>query len=183
MRRTKAANLVVQHEERVIACVERPYSSAAVCQAADLSRPTFDAWLLRRILPLPPGPGTGRERRFSANEAVLVAVAAQLTKTRLSITAAAHAVEFLNSGAGGLWPRVLHEPGWLLVTGRFSEMVGTDAPSDSIHAVLIRKENLLDLEGTIEGWGSLTVMVIANVSEIARRTLKRLAAEPPQRGA
>ena len=173
MTRMKAASLVVHSEERASARVERPYSSAAVCQAAELSRATFDAWLLRRILPLPPGPGTGRERRFSENEAILVSIAAALTKA-LSITGAAHVVEFLNKGAGGLWPRVQHEAGWILVAWRCSGTAGDDASSSSIHAMLVRKERFLDLEDTIEGWGSLTVMVVADVSKIVRQTLQRL---------
>ncbi len=164
------------------ACVERPYSSAAVCQAAGLSRATFDAWLLRHYLPLPPGPGTGRERRFSANEAILVAIAAQLTKSRLSITAAGHAVEFLNGDTDGLWPRAQFEANWLLVIAQSSAPAKVDAPTSSIHAALVRLESLLDLERTIEDW-DFSVMVIVKVSTIARRTLNRLAAPAPMTAA
>ena len=116
----------------------------------------------------------GRERRFSANEAILIAIAAELTKLGLSITAAARAVEFLNGGADGRWPRVQHEAGWLLVTGPSSAPAGVDAPS-LIPAALVRSKTLAGLRRYIrERLGDPAAVVIADVSVIARRTLERL---------
>jgi hypothetical protein len=71
--------------EKATLDADRTYSSAQVCRAAGLPRPTFDTWLLRRFLPLPPGPGTGRERQYSLLDAVRIAVAAELTRQGIAI--------------------------------------------------------------------------------------------------
>jgi hypothetical protein len=65
------------------------FTSAEVCVAARVSRGTFDAWLLRRYLPLPPGPGTGRVRKFSFVDVVRVAVVAELNRQGFSVSKAA----------------------------------------------------------------------------------------------
>jgi MerR HTH family regulatory protein len=70
-----------------------PYDTAEVCRAAGLLPKTFDGWLLRRSLPLlPPGPGTGRSRRYSLLDVVRIAAAADLTRQGVSIAVAANIV-------------------------------------------------------------------------------------------
>lgn len=63
--------------------------------AAGLRRTTLDAWVLRRYLDLSEGPGTGRERRFTFDELVIIAIAAELTRLGLSVGVAAHAANYL----------------------------------------------------------------------------------------
>jgi hypothetical protein len=63
----------------------RSYSSAEVCRAAGLPRPTFDAWLLRRYLPLPLGPGTGRSRTYSLLDAVRISVVFELNRLGINV--------------------------------------------------------------------------------------------------
>ena len=55
------------------------YGSAEVARAAGIKRGMFDSWLLRKYLPLPPGPGTGRARQYTLLDAVRVAAMAHLT--------------------------------------------------------------------------------------------------------
>jgi hypothetical protein len=70
----------------------RSYSSADVCRAVGLPRPTFDAWLLRQYLPLPEGPGTGRARTYSLLDAVRIAAAYELTRIGISVGFAGRAI-------------------------------------------------------------------------------------------
>lgn len=74
---------------------ERTFSSAEVCLAVGLPRPTFDAWMLRGYMSLPPGPGTGRARRFSVTNAVRLAVTAELSRLGVSVSAAARAAQMI----------------------------------------------------------------------------------------
>jgi hypothetical protein len=71
------------------------YSSNEVCAATGLRRTTLDAWVLRRYLDLSEGPGTGRERRFTFDEFVVIVIAAELTRLGLSVGVAAHAANYL----------------------------------------------------------------------------------------
>jgi DNA-binding transcriptional MerR regulator len=122
----------------------------------------------------------GRERRFSANEAILIAIAAELTKLGLSIAVAARVVDLLNGDdPDGFWPRVQHEDGWLLIIAPSPAPAGVDAPS-LMPAALFRPktpelESLAELRQQIrEKLRDPASVVIADVSVIARRTLRRL---------
>ncbi len=68
---------------------DRTYNSAEVCDAAGVPRVTFNAWLLRNYLLLPPGPGTGRSRQYSMLDAVRIAVVADLNRLGISVGVAA----------------------------------------------------------------------------------------------
>lgn len=70
---------------------ERTFGSGEVALAAGIPRATFDAWLLRKYLPLPPGPGTGRSRRYSLLDATRIAVAAELSRLSIAASIAAAA--------------------------------------------------------------------------------------------
>jgi hypothetical protein len=65
------------------------FSSADVVRAAGVSRAVFDAWLLRNVMPLPRGPGTGHSRRYTALDAVRIAAVADLVKAGLKVARAA----------------------------------------------------------------------------------------------
>jgi hypothetical protein len=152
----------------------KTYGPQEVCDAAGVSRATFHSWVARKYLPLPPGPGMGRERRFSASEAILVAVAAELTKLGLSIGVAARVVDFLlNRDSAGFWPRVQHEDGWMLFIAPSPAPVGVEAPS-LMPAALFRPKTPEGFREIRESLGDPAAAVLADVSVIARRTLERL---------
>jgi MerR HTH family regulatory protein len=68
---------------------DRNYSSGEVCRAVGLSRPTFDAWLLRQYLPPPLGPSTGRSRTYSLLDAVRISVVFELSQLGINAGTAA----------------------------------------------------------------------------------------------
>ncbi len=155
------------------------YSSAEVCDATGLRRTTLEAWILRRYLDLSSGPGTGRERRFTLDEVILIAVTAELTRLGLTVGAAAY--------AAGMLPRLmvdghelkLHEEGWLLVLAPSLAPVGVDTTKRPID--LIKPHSLADLRQFIrEKHNNPAAVLIADVSAIRKRTVDRLAVAIPK---
>lgn len=157
------------------------YSSTDVCEATGLRRTTLDAWLLRRYLDLSPGPGTGQERRFTVDEVILIALAAELTKLGVTVRAAAHAANILpRLAADGHRPPIM-EGGWVLVISPSSAPPGVDAPELSPLAIF-KPKTLTALRKVIrENHKDPAAVVIADVSEIARRTIDRLKDAVPRK--
>lgn len=154
---------------------EAKYSSTEICEAIRLPRTTLDAWLLRRYIDLPPGPGTGRTRKFTSDEVVIIAVTAELTKLSLNIKAAAHAAGLLaRAPDGASRPRLLEEDGWTLIVAPSPAPAGIDAPELSPLA-LIRAKTLTGLLRYVQSaLGNPASVVIVDVSQIARRTIAGL---------
>jgi hypothetical protein len=69
------------------------FTSTQVCLAARMSRGTFHAWIMRRYLSVPPGPGTGKVRKFSLVDAVRIAIVAELCRQGFSVSKAAAYVD------------------------------------------------------------------------------------------
>jgi hypothetical protein len=69
------------------------FTSTQVCVAARMSRGTFDAWLLRRYLSIPPGPGTGKVRKLSLVNAIRIAIVAELCRQGFPVSKAAAYVD------------------------------------------------------------------------------------------
>lgn len=146
------------------------YSSNQICDATGLRRTTLDAWILRRYLKLGLGPGTGRERRFSFEEVILIAVAAELSRLGLTASAATTAANrMLNSES--YWQRALQESeGWTLVVAPSSAPPGIEAPSLSPFA-LVKAATPAKLRQVIRsGLKNPASVVLADVSTIVRQT-------------
>jgi hypothetical protein len=158
------------------------YSSNQVCDAIGLRRTTLDAWVLRRYLPLADGPGTGKERRFSLVEAIMVATTFELTRLGLSVADAAHSSFVIDRFAADGFKVPIQEDGWLLVVGQAprSKPIETEAPT-------IRRQDVIRVKPPGELWphirkavGDPSAVAFADLSRIARDTAERLGAAMPK---
>jgi hypothetical protein len=164
----------------VIACdaVQRmddeTFGPEQVGRAAGMSRATLHSWIARKYLPLPPGPGMGRERRFTLAEAIVVAVTAELTKLGLSVGSASHAAaELAPLHAEGKRPRI-SDPPWRLVISPSSAPAGVEAPEWS-RVKLLPPMTPIELDDYMrEQPGDPAAFVIVDTSRIAQRTMERL---------
>ena len=69
---------------------------------------TLHSWVLRRVLPIKAGPGTGKRRMWSGEEVFLVAIAFELTKLGLPMQTIAGVV---SKGKSGSWEFLDDVPG------------------------------------------------------------------------
>ena len=95
---------------------EQTYGPAEVCLAAGVARATFHSWAARNYLPLPSGPGMGRERSFTFLDAVRIAAVSQLTRLGIMVGMAGRVVglikeEHLQRDRGGEWAALIVAPG------------------------------------------------------------------------
>ncbi len=154
---------------------DRSYSTAEVSAAAGLNRMLLDAWLLRKYLPLPPGPGTGRSRRYSRLDAVRIAVVGELVRLGLGISVAAQAAEFIDAATPEEQKLSLDEPGWMFV------LVPPATPQDERlwpHPfILTRCETLNDLHDFLQAKvGTLMSFVFLDATRVAQQVTERLNA-------
>lgn len=155
---------------------ERAYTSSAVGAAAGLSRGTFDAWLLRKHLPLPPGPGKGGARSFTLFEAVMVALAAELVSLEITIAAAARVVEWLSRVRAHGLVIPLEEPGWVIVvTTTKWKRAEPDQPR-SVQFAFDRFPSAVELAEAVERDPDIAARVIVDFSKVAARVREALAA-------
>jgi hypothetical protein len=159
------------------------YSSNQVCDATGLRRTMLDAWVLRRYLPLSDGPGTGKERRFTLSEAIMVATTFELTRLGLSVADAAHSAFVLDRFAADGFKPPIQEDGWVLIVGPTprSKPVEIVAPTTRRLGVL-RAKSFAALHRYIrEEFGDPHAVVIADLSRIARDTAEHLGASAPSK--
>lgn len=155
------------------------FSSAQVCRASGLSRGTFDAWMLRRYMPVEPGPGTGRVREFSILDAVRIALAAELTRLGVSVSIASRMSGFVQDRH--LTP--LNKKGWVLLLASSSSVHSKDAENRGPGHTLIKFDGLADIQRALHGMTpgtSPASFVMVDVTAVADRTRAALAdpAEP-----
>ena len=155
---------------------EESYGPAEVSVAAGVPRPTLHSWIARKYLPLSPGPGMGRERRFTLDEVVMVAITAELSRLGLSVGAAAHAADLRSRLIADGHEPPIHEPGWTLVITPAAAPAGVDS-STMRPLGLIKVKNLTALRKRLKGeYGNPASVVLVDISAIAKRTLERLKA-------
>lgn len=161
----------------------RTYTSPEVCAAAGASRPTFNTWLARRYVPLPPGPGTGRERRFTMFDAVRIAVMAELNRLGLAASVAAYAASRIEEVPGERPHGPLDEPGWTLILVPASRC--SDHEGGPIPLAMVKYESLEALHEYIhDTFSGPASFVLLDVSAVARRVAERLeGAHSPLAGA
>jgi hypothetical protein len=156
---------------------EREYGTAEVCAAAGLARGVFDAWLLRKYLPLPPGPGTGRTRTYTRLDAVRIAVVAELTRLGIGIGVAAEAADFtrrLVDEDGQSFS--LDEPGWTLILTPSSVSPPDDRRWPHPQA-LVKDYSPERLHSFIQAhFSEPSSFAFLDISKIAREVTERLGA-------
>jgi hypothetical protein len=144
----------------------RTYNSAEVCAAAGVPRVTFNAWLLRKYLPLPPGPGTGRSRQYSMLDAVRIAVVADLNRLGINVGVAAK--------LSGLVAEPLLDKRKFLVLAPSTQPLGDEAvrapPATIVHSV-----SLSGVEEKVAlSFSDPASLVTVDISAVARRVASRL---------
>ena len=82
--------------------------------AAGVTRGVAHSWVARKLVPLGPAPGMGKERRFSYEEVVLFGIVTELTRLGVGIGEAAQAAEALTLDER-FRARALREDGWFIV--------------------------------------------------------------------
>ena len=162
--------------------MSRTWGPAEVYAAAGVPRGVAHSWIARQLIPLPPGPGMGKERRFSFLDAMCVAVVAELTKLGFVVGSASYAAGMLvRSGDSGI--RSLNEEGWTLVIAPSLAPAGTEAPRMSAMS-LVKAESPEDMRKFIEAeYSKFTSLVLVDVSGIARRMRERLGEGTAEPGA
>jgi hypothetical protein len=121
----------------------RIYSSAEVCRAVGLSRRTFDAWLLRQYLPLPPGPGTGRLRTYSLLDAVRISVVYELSRLGINAGTAARFSGLIADSS--IAPATTRRTALILVPGLGQDGAEPRAPAVAVY----RFESWKDIESAL----------------------------------
>jgi hypothetical protein len=159
------------------------YSSNEICDATGLRRTTLDAWVLRRYLNLSEGPGTGRERRFSFDEVVMISIAAELARLGLSVGIAAHAANYINRLAAEGKQVPIDKERCLLIVRQppLSKPIEIEAPTLMGLAIVWpetseRLVEVLDRELS----GSFAVAVV-DISATVRRAMERIKTAQPKR--
>jgi hypothetical protein len=153
------------------------YGPQEVCDAARIPRATFQSWVSRRYLPLPPAPGPGRERQFSFLDAVRVSVVAELTRLGISVGIAGRAVG--NVVDGHIDPRA--ESRTALV---FASSPGPIKGKDDRHGpavMVLQFRSMADIEFMLARrfvGGAPAGFVMVDVTAISERT--RAALEDPE---
>jgi hypothetical protein len=153
----------------------RTWGPTEVYAAAGVHRGVAHSWIARHLVPLPPGPGMGKERQFSLLEAVCIALIVELTRLGLTIGAASNAANILVRDKD--WgERALHEDGvWTLLLEASSAPGGIEAPSLSPIS-FFRANTAEDRDRFIsENHSDTASLVRLNVSAVARRMTERLA--------
>ena len=152
---------------------ERAYTTGEVAAAAGLSRGTFDAWLLRKHLPLPPGPGKGGTRLFTLFDAVMVTLAAELVSLEISIAFAARVVDWLSTVRSGGMVIPLDEPGWaVLVTTTKWKRANPDKVGPVEFGFLPAREVVDGMEQDPD----IAARVVIDFSKVAARVREALGA-------
>jgi len=154
---------------------EPTFTSAEVCLAVGLSRPTFDAWMLRGYMSLPPGPGTGRARRFSLTNAVRLAVTAELNRLGVSVSVAARAAILVSEPFSHGERRI----GLLLMRSPAPE------GDDSLHGPSVMRLQFKSMNDVMfqvalrhsAGSAAFTFLDVTNVAERAMRALAHAPGE------
>jgi hypothetical protein len=159
------------------------YSSNEICDATGLRRTTLDAWVLRRYLNLSEGPGTGRERRFSFDEVVMIAIAAELTRLGLSVGIAAHAANYIDRLAADGKHVPIDKKRCLLIVRQppRTKPIEIEAPSLMGLAVVWpatseRLAKILDRE-----LSDSAAVVVVDISATVRRAMARIGTAQPKR--
>jgi MerR HTH family regulatory protein len=148
---------------------ERPYNSVGICRATGLSQHTFDAWLLRGILPLPPGPGTGRSRDYSALDAVRIGVAVEMTRAGISPSAAARI-------CGNIHLPLFQPRTALLLVG--TAPIKADSAERTPAWAIVRFASFTEIADTLRMnfvGGPPPTFTMMDVTAVAERVLARLA--------
>jgi hypothetical protein len=116
----------------------KTYGPQEVCDAANVPRATFHSWVARQYLPLPPGPGMGRERQFSLLDAIRIAVVAELNRLGVPPSTAGR--------ASGLIAGILDGQRLALVLGVPSGAVNNDQTPKAPSMAMVRFTSLSDIE-------------------------------------
>ena len=157
---------------------ERVYTSGEVGAAAGLSRGTFDAWLLRKHLPLPPGPGKGGARLFTLFEAVMVALAAELASLEITIAAAARMVEWLVNVRDHGMVIPIDEPGWVILVTTTKWKRTEPDKARPVQFAFDQFASPHELVEAIERDPDVAARVVVDFSKIAARVRDTLDANP-----
>jgi len=144
------------------------FTSAEICLAADVARGTFDAWLLRRYLPVPIGPGTGKVRKFSVLDAIRIAVVAEMNRLGIPVSSAADFCVHVQNDYADVRTVMILGPPRKGPTGRRT----TDHPTMDI----VPLETVRDLDGLLGRGadGQMRGLVIIDLSRIAADTIALL---------
>ena len=154
-----------------------PYDTAEVCRAAGLAPKTLDSWLLRRALPLlPPGPGTGRSRRYSLLDVTRVCAAAELVRQGISIGIAGRMVGEINGSA--IDPAT--ERRTVLIVGPPKPPVGAEGPRPGIICTYRTWEDIeLMVRLHFVGATTFTLVDITAIGARTRAALEDHSADMP----
>jgi hypothetical protein len=158
------------------------FSTAEVCAAAGVSRVTFEGWLLRNLLDLPPGPGTGRSRHYSRLDAVRIAVVTEFTRLGIGVGFAVRAASKLTKLNADC--RSVDDDGWTgsgdprpqaLILGATRWPFGTAVPPVQSLPLALMRYKSMDEVGLVvaERFGSDGFALI-NLSTLIPRVLTRL---------
>jgi hypothetical protein len=129
--------------------------------------------LLRKYLPLPPGPGTGRSRRYSILDAVRIAVVAELGRFGINIGTAAKAAELIGEP--------VDEPNQVLVMGPSTWPIGSKPP-DLLPLLIFTYETVEELQTFIAEQFPVSFMFV-DISAVAARVVSRLGGDVPNQDA
>jgi hypothetical protein len=147
---------------------ETTFGPAEVCEAAGVPRATFHSWLARKYISDAPGPGAGRERRFTLIEAIRIAVIAELNRFGVPVSTAAGYCRRI-SGDYSTDPTVM--------------ILGREQSSTAMAAMNIVPIKQLGEIGKLIG--QIPFLLVIDLSRIAADTKKALAAgrRPPHNSA
>jgi hypothetical protein len=151
----------------------KTYGPQEVCDAAGVSRATFHSWVARQYLPLPPGPGMGRERQFTLLDAIRVAVVVQLNRLGVPASSAGRASGLITGS---------HDGGsWALVLGPSSGLMNKDQTPKAPPMAMVRFTSLSDIELVLRdrfAGGAPAGFTMIDITAVADRT--RAALEDPE---
>jgi hypothetical protein len=137
-------------------CMKETFGPAEVCAAAGVPRATFHSWLSRKYISDAPGPGMGRERRFTLIEAIRIAVIAELNRFGVPVGTAAGYCRRI-SGDYSTEPTVM-------ILGREQTMAAMD---------IVPIKQLGEIGKLI---GQVPFLLVIDLTRIAANTQKALAA-------
>jgi hypothetical protein len=161
------------------------WGPAEVYDAAGVSRGVAHSWVARQLIPLPPGPGMGRERRFSLLDAVRIAAVAELTRLGISVSVAARGAALIGGPAAPGLDEVLKKASSfaLILT---PTTLPLDPATDSTRAVplgLFQYTSVEQLHSMVAlRFSGPTSFIFVDVSGVAARVRAKLLDAPPAIG-